>query len=149
MVESTRSFVLVKGSDNLVQHLLSIGGREMFGDQIYHDPDCKLIFDSGRVFSATIKRLIPMDDHWCHWNISSLYKQSLLTEIVIGYALNYHGQWFQHTWGMQEETLVETTEINYNNIRLYFGAILDDPCSFVEWCEQNLPGSGRVRRTYE
>ena len=90
-----------------------------------------------------------MDDHWCHWNISSLYKQSLLTEIVIGYALNYHGQWFQHTWGMQEETLVETTEINYNNIRLYFGAILDDPCSFVEWCEQNLPGSGRVRRTYE
>jgi hypothetical protein len=139
----------VRGSDILVQHLLSIGGREMFSDQIYYDPDCKLLLDFGRVFPTTLKRLVPMDEHRCHWNISSLYKQSLLTGIVIGYALNYQEEWFQHTWGMRDETLVETTEINYNNIRLYYGVILNDPCSFVDWCDQNPPGSGRVRRTYE
>lgn len=138
----------MRGSDILVHHLLSIGGREMFGDQIYYDPDCELI-RAGRVFPATLKQLISMDDHRCHWNISSLYKQSLLTEIAIGYALNYEGQWFQHTWGMQDKILIETTEINYNNIQLYFGVVIADPCSFAKWCEQNPPGSGRVRRTYE
>jgi hypothetical protein len=135
--------------ESLVEHLLSIGGTKLFGDQIYYDPDCKLILESGRIFSTVLKRLVPMDDHRCHWNVSTLYKQSVLTEIAIGYALNYQEEWFQHTWGMQNETLVETTEINYNNIRLYYGVVLDDPCSFVRSCEQNPPGSGRVRRTYE
>jgi hypothetical protein len=140
---------MVAGSDLLIQRLLSLGGRKMFGDQIYYDPDCKFIFTSGKSFPAFPKYLIAMNDHECHWNISNLYKQSMLSEIVIGYALSYDEDWFQHTWGMCGETLIETSEINFNNIKLYFGAVLFDPDRFVDWCKKNPPGSGRVRRTYE
>ena len=136
----------MKESEALVRHLLSIGGTGMFSDQIYNDPDCSLILGEGKTFLPFPKLLIKMEGNHCHWNIATLYEKAIVTEIVIGYALSIHGLWFQHTWGMQQDTIVETTTINSSNIRVYFGAVLNNPKSFVECCAQNPPGSGKVRR---
>lgn len=135
-------------SQLLIDRLINLGGNGMFGDQIYHDPDCYFILMNGNIFNNFFpKILINMEQNRCHWNISKLFEQFKITDIIIGYALSrVDNIWFQHTWGLDKKILVETSDFNFNNIECYFGAKLKDPINFVELCNQNLPGSGKIRR---
>ncbi len=131
--------------NELKMRLLSVGGNFFFGDQLEKDPDCKLILETGQVFSPATN-FIEMQPHRCHWNVAELYDNSLINQIVIGYALNFEEYWFQHTWGLANSVLVETSHVNCVGVKLYFGAILADPLLFVNCCKQNPPGGGKVRR---
>lgn len=131
----------------LQQHLLTLSGIGFFKDQLEFDPDCEFILEFGRVFDEP-KCYIEMAAHRCHWNISQLFTRGCLTDIIIGYALNIEGYWFQHTWGMIDRKIVETSKVNFENIKIYFGAVVNDPSAFADWCAQNPPGKGKVRRIY-
>jgi hypothetical protein len=66
--------------------------------------------------------------------------------IVIGYTNNGNG-WYQHTWGLKNGRVVETTASNRNN-SYYYGLELkkSDADAFADWTELNPPGGGVVRR---
>jgi hypothetical protein len=130
---------------NLSNLLLSFGGNSVYGDQIEHDPDCQELLEKGKIF-AQKRAFIEMEMNECHWNISRLFEDNVIDKIVIGYALSKLGTWFQHTWGLREDTLVETTEVNFLYVETYFGIVLEDPKTFVELCKNNPAGSGKVRR---
>ncbi len=130
---------------NLSNHLLSIGGNSIFSDQIEYDPDVDLLLKEGRIFSGS-KAFIEMQVNECHWNVAHLFENKVIDQIVIGYALNYEDIWFQHTWGLKEGVIIETSEVNFVNIKIYFGTILSAPHSFIKLCKNNPAGNGKVRR---
>lgn len=130
---------------NLSEHLLSLGGTSIFSDQISYDPDCEQILNNSKTFFGE-KICIEMLPNACHWNISELFEKKLVDQIVIGYALSSDNVWFQHTWGMKNNILVETSKVNFFNIKVYYGMILEDPSSFVILCNNNPKGNGKVRR---
>lgn len=132
---------------SLSKQLLTIGGKDIFGDQIQYDPDCDLILEQGKIFSGK-KAFIEMLPNACHWNVSHLFENGVIDKIVIGYALSKEGAWFQHTWGIKDSTIIETSEVNFLNIETYFGVVMEDPKVFVELCNNNPKGSGKVRRVY-
>ena len=129
----------------LREYLLSLDGTSIFGDQIEYDPDVNLLLEQGKIFSGN-KAFVDMQANGCHWNVTYLFEQGSIDQIVIGYAMNPQGVWFQHTWGIKDDIIVETSEVNFFHIKTYFGVVLDDPLSFVELCNNNPKGSGKVRR---
>ncbi len=135
----------MNSSSILATRLLGIGGNSVFGNQIQNDPDCDLLLEQGKVFSG-YKAFIEMQPHQCHWNVAQLFEEKVIEHIAIGYALNYEGIWFQHTWGLKDSVIVETSEANFLYVKTYFGIVLEKPLEFVELCKNNLPGNGKVRR---
>lgn len=130
---------------SLKEKLLSIGGTDIFSNQLEHDPDAGLLLEKGKVFEG-YKAYVEMKPHQCHWNVSALFENKIIDYIVIGYALNSDDVWFQHTWGLKDGVIIDTAEVNFLHIKTYFGIVLDDPNSFVELCKNNPAGSGKVRR---
>jgi len=59
-----------------------------------------------------------MAENSCHWNVASLWRQKegSLVAIATGYALT-KGLWRQHSWGIQRDAILETTESRES----YFG----------------------------
>ena len=132
---------------SLSKTLLALGGKDILGDQIQYDPDCELIKNKGQIFIGQ-KAFVEMSANGCHWNISKLFEEGLIDHIVIGYALSDSDVWFQHTWGIKDNFIIETSEVNFLHIKFYYGVTLDDPISFVELCNSNPQGNGKVRHIY-
>lgn len=109
------------------------------------DPDKLRIATEGEWFSAKDTFQYPMTDGHCHWNTAKLYERGSVDDVVIGYAKNKYG-WHQHTWGLIDGGVVETTPSNFANTK-YFGMRLSpkEAKAFVKWTKKNKPGLGRVR----
>jgi len=51
-----------------------------------------------------------MVEHRCHWNVAELWKQQVIDAVGTGWALSSEEmEWFQHSWGMRDGIIVETT----------------------------------------
>lgn len=112
--------------------------------QALTDPDLAWIAKDGRKFRQVVKRYNGPEGR-CHWNTAQLYDAKYIDHIVIGYAHNAQG-WHQHTWGLLNGGVVETTPSNFEN-DLWFGVVLNPSQSrgFVKLCKDHKPGEGKVR----
>lgn len=126
-------------------------GRIEAAYQMEGDPDLTEIFKKGQVFDPEERTRVmgPGRDGECHWNAAKLFRAGKIDSIVIGYAFNnnMNGRyWFQHTWGLKDGQIVETTPSNWD-VRKYFGLNLSkqESKAFADWAKANPPGGGKVR----
>jgi hypothetical protein len=101
----------------LKDKLLHIGGTHLVAPT-EPDPDLENLLIRGHAIEGTV-RFEEMAENSCHWNVAALWlqkKQSLIA-VATGYALSEDGLWRQHSWGIQENAILETTEPR----RCYFG----------------------------
>ena len=85
------------------------------------DPDIDAVLALGCKFDARTARSVSGHDSDCHGNVSRLWVQRRgRMSIVTGYALSEDGLSRSHTWGVEDERVVETTEARI----LYYGVVL-------------------------
>jgi hypothetical protein len=129
--------------------------RAFCADQFVNDPNSDLILKRGKYTPISDTTNYEKDgrdwDHLgengeCHWNVAKLQENKEIDSTVIGYAFSDDLGWFQHTWGLKNGKIVETTSGN-QNAKGYFGAALTkkEADSFAAWCKANPPGAGKVR----
>lgn len=128
-----------------------LGGSVVSSHQLRDDPNKDHILSSGQRRSG--RDLHPRNNTFlgqdgnCHWNTGRLYAEGKIDAVVVGYARNSQG-WHQHTWGVKDGRVVETTLSNTRNLE-YYGSQLSSTQSsqfsrFVARPE-NRPGNGNVR----
>ena len=101
--------------------LLSIGGLALVAPT-KAEPKLDDLLKRASVFVPAKREWMKMAKSACHWNASYLWQMPNSTfEIGTGYALSPDGLWRQHSWVMDGDTLVETTEPR----RIYFGILLN------------------------
>lgn len=120
------------------------------GHQVNHDPGVGMISEKGVHQSGANKTLVSMTDGHCHWNSAELFKSGKIDAVVIGYAQHPDngGRWHQHTWGVKDGKVVETTASN-KGVTKYFGVPLSkaDSQAFADHAAQAKPGMGKMRYT--
>lgn len=100
--------------------LLKLGGSYVVAPQ-RPDPDLALLIESGFVISGPVL-VKGMDPQACHRNVATIWKARKhgIVAIASGYALSSDDLWWEHSWGIRREGILETT-----NKRLkYFGLVL-------------------------
>lgn len=99
--------------------LLALGGHAVILPAI--EEDLAKILKRGKL--TTGKSLMRRGDaSRCHANVANLWESNGgRLKICTGYALSYDGAWRQHTWGLWEGKIVETTQkrIAYFGFRLF------------------------------
>jgi hypothetical protein len=85
------------------------------------DQDVPRLLESGFLMNGPIT-LKKMNSSMCHQNIAAIWKfqRPGIVSIATGYALSEDGLWRQHSWGVLQEGLLETTEGRTR----YFGVLL-------------------------
>lgn len=141
-------------SDKAMRHLDKLApGVNVNPAQLANDPDLDKILANGALKSGKGK-VFPwsddMVDGQCHWNTAKLYKAKAIDTIVIGvvHSPQQGGGWYQHTWGLKNGKIVETTSSN-SSADKYFGVALNKAQSakFVKnlTSSKYAPGNGMVR----
>ena len=137
-------------SDDMASKLSSVAqGPVMAQYQMDNDPDLEAILNDGQNFTelAPNTRQYLGTDGSCHWNTGKLYSEGKIDSVVVVYAKNHEG-WHQHTWGVKDGKVVETTESNLGNTD-WFGKELspEQSQSFADFVArpENRPGNGNVR----
>ena len=102
---------------SLRKKLLLLGGEEIVSRD---EPDLNKIIRRGKVFreKAKLKIMRPIS---CHSNVAELYADKGY-KIATGYALSNDGLWRQHSWCIDNKSIIETTKKR----KKYFGFILTD-----------------------
>lgn len=125
-----RGFTLKTGDKKhlpLKKILLEIGGWSVC---IHHEPDLPKILTRGRKFPGK-SRTVRGEDSQCHSNVGNLYENNKNFQICTGYGLTRDGMWRQHSWGLVQNTVIETTEKRI----AYFGFVLteEEAGEFCYW----------------
>jgi len=99
--------------------LLNVGGEE-FVPSPNLDPDVPALIEQGALMKGhVISRM--MEEGYCHENVSELwFEKDALDGIGDGYALSDDGLWRQHSWGIKNNEIIETTSRRMK----YFGRLL-------------------------
>lgn len=94
----------------------------MGGEEIVprYEGDLDEIMQRANLFRKNV-RFIDGSPSSCHSNIAMLYQGGGM-RIAVGWALSDDGLWRQHTWGIDSNGIIETTEVRDK----YFGFILND-----------------------
>jgi hypothetical protein len=100
--------------------LLETGGVELVAPPTF-DADVPKLIDAGYVMPGVVVSEL-MEDSGCHENVARLWtgKQYGLVGICTGYALTEDGLWRQHSWGVRQGEIIETTKERLK----YFGILL-------------------------
>ena len=119
--------------------LLVIGGVELVAPP-NRDPDVPALVEQGELITGSVK-LESMDSSRCHENLSELWtdRKTGLTAIGTGYALSKDGLWRQHSWGMKDHEIIETTKERTT----YFGILLEGSTADA-FAQANRGGSRRT-----
>ena len=101
----------------LKDKLLQIGGTHLVAPT-EPDPDLENLLVHGHTIEGAV-RFEEMAENSCHWNVAVLWlqKHHELAAVATGYALSDDGLWRQHSWGIQDNAILETTEPR----KCYFG----------------------------
>lgn len=151
ILESEEHLLLEDKKNKFSGHLNKIAPGEIVGaHQAANDPDTNHIMKNGKTFtdydSKTSKQCQgPAGD--CHWNVAKLHKAGKLDGIGVGYTKNHHG-WHQHTWGMKNDKVVETTPSNMHNTHWHGSVIYGEQAkNFADHVLKptSQPGNGNVR----
>ncbi len=109
----------------LRDRLLGLRGAMIVAPRTY-DADLDLLLERGTLFDATTAAVVGGRASDCHANVSRMWimhaeaNEAKSITIVTGYALSEDGLWRQHSWALDTEGVVETTELRL----LYFGVAL-------------------------
>jgi hypothetical protein len=97
--------------------LLKLGGIELVVPP-KPDPDLPDLLVSGQVTGGSVV-LKELEEGRCHENVAEMWvdKKYDLTAVATGYALSEDGLWRQHSWGIRNGEIVETTALRLK----YFG----------------------------
>jgi hypothetical protein len=100
--------------------LLKLGGAYVVAPQ-KPDPDLALLIESGFVISGPVL-VKSMDHHACHRNVAKMWKERKhgIVAIGSGYALSSDDLWWEHSWGIRRDGILETTMKRLK----YFGLVL-------------------------
>jgi hypothetical protein len=110
------------GLDQLRQELLSHGGLDVVW--VSPEPHLEPLLERGRLHPKRCLRRRFIADSQCHANASSLwYESEGRIRVGRGYAISERGLWFQHSWGVEDGRIIETTSTRW--VR-YFGFGLTD-----------------------
>jgi hypothetical protein len=101
--------------------LLEVGGTHLVAPA-EPDPDLEELLLRGFATEGEVN-FEEMAENSCHWNVAALWlqKKHELAAIATGYALSDDGLWRQHSWGIQQDAILETTEPR----RRYFGVRME------------------------
>lgn len=115
---------------HLCSKLLSIGGQEVELTSL-PDRDLPILLALGERFTGTAVRVVTQGSSSFR-NMSHLWlgRKTPQIAIVTGYALARNSIWYPHAWGIENETILETTEVHID----YFGRYLTgaDAMTFAE-----------------
>lgn len=105
---------------HLCSKLLSIGGKEVELTSL-PDRDLPILLALGERFTGVTVRVARQGGPSFR-NVSLLWlgRESPLIAIGTGYALSRDHVWYPHAWGIENEAIVETTEVHMD----YFGCSL-------------------------
>jgi hypothetical protein len=112
--------------------LLSIAGEAVVAPPNNYESDMTALLQSGRVISGA-PAFKEMSDNSCHQNAAKLWRESGQPTFGIGTGFGLNGGlWRQHTWAMDSETIIETTDTReiYFGI-LYYGADAQRFCQMI------------------
>lgn len=98
--------------------LLEISGLEIVP---IPESDLSKLLERGRLFDFDVE-LRPMRRSNCHENAAKLWMDNGENKICVGWGLSNDGLWRQHTWIINNETIIETTVIRIK----YFGTVLTE-----------------------
>jgi hypothetical protein len=120
-------------------------------DQLKNDPDLNSLVSSGKSWSRsnldTKAKIIGADGN-CHWNAGKMFQKGLIDNVVLGYAQSDLG-WYQHTFGIKNGKIVDSTAIGKRLNKNYFGTVMstDKSRMFAEYVSlpENASGNGNVR----
>lgn len=113
--------------------------------QLIDDPDVKLILDEGQFFDPKTAVAACGEGGECHWNTGLLFEADKVDNIVIGYSQNNQG-WHQHTWGVKDGHVVETTAENLDSLSYYgYELTKEESEEFAEFLKEHPAGEGAVR----
>jgi hypothetical protein len=115
----------------LATFLLSLGGH-LVVPPMYPDGMVRRLLVDGLRFSdvpLTVEEGEPND---CHGNVVRLWRGGKAM-IATGYALSDDGLWREHSWGVRDGAVVETTEPR----QCYWGVLIndDDAGDYASWVE--------------
>ena len=114
------------GLRSLEKRLLAVGGSFVI---LRQEEFLAALLRRGRTWSKPNVQKIDGRAHQCHANVAQLYlkehsgQEPSSFQMVVGYGLDGSqagGTWLQHTWGLLDGALVETTVV----FDAYFGAVL-------------------------
>jgi hypothetical protein len=88
--------------------------------QLGQDPDLDILADRGQMMSKDGWSAQKGKKHACHPNSAKLYDKGKVDTIATGYARGSGGYWYQHSWGIKDGKIVETT-VEFDE---YFGVEL-------------------------
>ena len=105
----------------LKQKLLSLGGSAAC---IWDESDYHEIMTRGEPFEGSGAVMRRGEDRACHQNSARLWLSEHREGFALctGWALSDDGMWRQHSWGLKDGRVVETTEPRVG----YFGFIMTD-----------------------
>src|SRR5205085_2023148 len=145
---SERTTEVSKDASKLEGKLLEAGGNYIAAKhQMETDPDLSRILSEGKFISTKGSMEMLGKDGECHQNAGKLFEERKIDAIAIGYARTPPGpwedQWHQHTWGMKDGKIVETTRSNVGN-RAYYGVTLSskESAAFAKFTKANPPDTG-------
>jgi hypothetical protein len=109
------------------QKLLAVGGTRVVWRGAEDDLDQLLA--RGRLFEQPVK-FLNMPVNRCHENAAIVWGKDVEnTQLVYGYALYADGLWRQHSWCVQDGTLLETNVA----AEKYFGIVLSQKAALKSW----------------
>lgn len=107
--------------ERICELLVGYGGLHVVAPPRSPDPDVDALLVAGYLFHADAVKMVQGHASQCHSNVSRLWMENPEKfTIVVGYALSSDGLWRQHTWGLHDGDVVETTESRL----LYWGVSL-------------------------
>ena len=110
--------------------LIAAGGQEAC-PPLSPEEDLPLLLTRSQYWPGKGARKVKGAPSQCHWNVATLYDDAAIDSIVTGYALSDDGLWRQHSWGLKDGRIVETT----TRRDAYVGYVLtEDECDdFIYW----------------
>jgi hypothetical protein len=100
--------------------LLQFGGDFLVAPR-KPDPDISALLHSGFLMRGPVT-VKSMEENGCHRNIAAVWKTRTpaLVAVATGYSLSGDGLWRQHSWGVLQDGILETTVRR----KKYFGILL-------------------------
>lgn len=112
----------LKGNPELAplrDKLLEVGGLEIVPR---FEEDLSKLIERGETWDFPVEMEI-MDVSRCHQNSAELWSVNPeINKLVTGWALNDDGLWRQHTWIVNDNSIIETTEERLK----YFGFMMTE-----------------------
>lgn len=113
----------LKGDMKKLNQRLTSEAQGSFLVNFGNDPHAGKIASSGKFFSMSGRTRVQSKANNCHGNSCDLLKRKKIDAIATGYVLSDNGSWRVHSWGMNGNKIVETTDTG-NQALGYFGVVL-------------------------